>query len=397
MEEVAHDRMVESMWRPKIGSAAISFVFLATLVLGTKCTRAPHAPRFPQSSSDGPPTSSYLNPDSLQTSGIARGSDGQTGGQSEPAIWVTTERKNLYGYGHISWPDTNASKMVDVQLLQVQGLYFEALVGSVAVEIMISDAIGQLDDEQLLRLGLTEDQTKVLKRLFPPVFDPPGNWDADAEPELIVTIDGGPGGTFYRLFRDMMRPPTFTPPGDTLLYSPTDLRVERLVKVEHAYMWFFEVRLNGSRFFDQVNFGIDPPTRTVHQIPLETLAAMGATPGDIDTERHWRESPELIARRQRKADRQLRLEAESRRRHEREEARRDLLRRAIISTHGEGVMSRLKGNETWIGMTTNMAEYAFGKPTEINRTVTSSSTHEQWVYPARYLYFDDGVLTAWQD
>lgn len=39
-----------------------------------------------------------------------------------------------------------------------------------------------------------------------------------------------------------------------------------------------------------------------------------------------------------------------------------------------------------------------GKPYDINRTVSSYGTHEQWCYKGGvYLYFDNGVLTSWQD
>lgn len=48
-------------------------------------------------------------------------------------------------------------------------------------------------------------------------------------------------------------------------------------------------------------------------------------------------------------------------------------------------------------MTTSMAALSIGSPERINRTVTGYGTKEQWVYGSRYLYFDNGVLTAYQD
>lgn len=56
-----------------------------------------------------------------------------------------------------------------------------------------------------------------------------------------------------------------------------------------------------------------------------------------------------------------------------------------------------------IGMTQPAVIKAIGRPTVINRTVTSDHVSEQWVYRASqirrvvYLYFEDGALTAWQD
>jgi hypothetical protein len=40
---------------------------------------------------------------------------------------------------------------------------------------------------------------------------------------------------------------------------------------------------------------------------------------------------------------------------------------------------------------------SWGKPRSVNRTVTASGVHEQWVYRGGYLYFEDGVLTAIQN
>jgi amino acid transporter len=55
----------------------------------------------------------------------------------------------------------------------------------------------------------------------------------------------------------------------------------------------------------------------------------------------------------------------------------------------------------WIGMTKDQATESWGKPHEINRTVYSSGVHEQWVMfdsiYTPYLYFENGILTSWQD
>jgi hypothetical protein len=57
-----------------------------------------------------------------------------------------------------------------------------------------------------------------------------------------------------------------------------------------------------------------------------------------------------------------------------------------------------------LGMTTELARASWGQPTDINRSVGSWGVHEQWVYrPAlssgssTYLYFENGILTSWQD
>jgi hypothetical protein len=50
-----------------------------------------------------------------------------------------------------------------------------------------------------------------------------------------------------------------------------------------------------------------------------------------------------------------------------------------------------------LGMTQEMVLAGWGRPNDINRSVGAWGVHEQWVYPANYLYFEDGVLTSWQD
>lgn len=49
-----------------------------------------------------------------------------------------------------------------------------------------------------------------------------------------------------------------------------------------------------------------------------------------------------------------------------------------------------------IGMTTEMCELSWGKPKDINQTITEGKNTEQWVYSDNYLYFDNGILSAMQ-
>lgn len=50
-----------------------------------------------------------------------------------------------------------------------------------------------------------------------------------------------------------------------------------------------------------------------------------------------------------------------------------------------------------IGMTKNMVIECMGHPDDINKTIGSWGTHEQWVYRNKYLYFENGKLTSWQE
>lgn len=50
-----------------------------------------------------------------------------------------------------------------------------------------------------------------------------------------------------------------------------------------------------------------------------------------------------------------------------------------------------------IGMTKAMCKEAWGSPDDINKTIGSWGTHEQWVYGNSYLYFEGDRLTAIQN
>lgn len=71
----------------------------------------------------------------------------------------------------------------------------------------------------------------------------------------------------------------------------------------------------------------------------------------------------------------------------------------LTKKYGFEIASRIKQKQIWIGMTDDMAKESIGKPTSVNRTVSVWGVQEQWIYRGRhlYLYFDDGVLTSYQD
>ncbi len=70
----------------------------------------------------------------------------------------------------------------------------------------------------------------------------------------------------------------------------------------------------------------------------------------------------------------------------------------MIEKYGAEIGRKIAGYQIWLGMTSEMARDSRGRPEDINRTVTASGVHEQWIYGEhRYLYFDNGILTSWQD
>lgn len=66
--------------------------------------------------------------------------------------------------------------------------------------------------------------------------------------------------------------------------------------------------------------------------------------------------------------------------------------------YGEDNAFRIISKRYWIGMTAGMAIESLGQPKDINKTVNRINVHEQWIYENDiYLYFDNGVLTSFQN
>ncbi|MBC7846998.1 MAG: hypothetical protein H7Y10_10940 [Flavobacterium sp.] len=68
-----------------------------------------------------------------------------------------------------------------------------------------------------------------------------------------------------------------------------------------------------------------------------------------------------------------------------------------IKKYGKTLYAKLKKGMFWIGMTDDMAIISLGNPKDINRTVGKWGVHEQWVYDGDYYYFENGILTSYQD
>lgn len=74
-----------------------------------------------------------------------------------------------------------------------------------------------------------------------------------------------------------------------------------------------------------------------------------------------------------------------------------LRKAAMIKKYGQSIGMLIASGHFKIGMTKTMITDAIGEPDDINRTVTARSITEQWIYGQRYLYFTNGILTAFQD
>lgn len=69
----------------------------------------------------------------------------------------------------------------------------------------------------------------------------------------------------------------------------------------------------------------------------------------------------------------------------------------ILEKYGESIANKIFNHRIWIGMTKDMAKLSIGTPIDINRSTGSWGISEQWIYKNKYLYFENGELTSWQD
>ena len=77
-------------------------------------------------------------------------------------------------------------------------------------------------------------------------------------------------------------------------------------------------------------------------------------------------------------------------------------KRNLIKLYGVRYGTDIFNGTIRMGMTKKMVKEVLGEPSDINRTVTTHSTSEQWVYDkegskTEYYYFDNGRLSSWQD
>lgn len=64
----------------------------------------------------------------------------------------------------------------------------------------------------------------------------------------------------------------------------------------------------------------------------------------------------------------------------------------------ESTCKAVSNGKIQMGMSKAQVKASWGSPNDINTTVIEGvGSSEQWVYGTHYLYFDNGVLTSWQD
>lgn len=67
----------------------------------------------------------------------------------------------------------------------------------------------------------------------------------------------------------------------------------------------------------------------------------------------------------------------------------------LENKYGTDMASRLIDGKIWKGMTGEMVRDSWGKPSKINRVISSNTIKEEWIYRSTWLYIEDDVLMTW--
>lgn len=114
------------------------------------------------------------------------------------------------------------------------------------------------------------------------------------------------------------------------------------------------------------------------------------------TEREQREANRAAKERQLQ-EQQARQVDKERQRQKAREAEENAKRARLSQKYSKEIVELIMSGKVRIGMTSDQAVEAWGKPEDINRTITRHATTEQWVYDiGRYLYFENGTLVSIQ-
>lgn len=71
---------------------------------------------------------------------------------------------------------------------------------------------------------------------------------------------------------------------------------------------------------------------------------------------------------------------------------------ALTKKYGSSAATRVLEGKIWIGMTEQMLLESWGRPDDINTTVTRYGTSKQFVYGlGRYVYVKNGIVDSWQN
>jgi hypothetical protein len=129
-------------------------------------------------------------------------------------------------------------------------------------------------------------------------------------------------------------------------------------------------------------------------VPDWMFAALLETADKNDWHRKFEEQKEQARQQSEARLRQLEVDIQTK------EQERQNRRELYVKEHPE-VSQRIKDavlkGSIILGMSSDAARAAWGEPKRVNRTVNARGVSEQWVYGDTYVYFDDNILTSWQD
>ena len=114
-------------------------------------------------------------------------------------------------------------------------------------------------------------------------------------------------------------------------------------------------------------------------------------------EQEKKEREEIIRQEQQQLERDEKYAQDQAERVEREAQEQAEKKAMLESKFGKTIAQKILDGYIWLGMTTEIARLSWGEPNDINKSVGSWGVHEQWVYNCQYLYFENGILTSWQD
>lgn len=103
----------------------------------------------------------------------------------------------------------------------------------------------------------------------------------------------------------------------------------------------------------------------------------------------------LIAKNTLKDEEQKKLNAK--RQAEQTAVQKERRKKDLINIYGTEIATKILAGKIWLGMTSEMTKESWGSPDKNNRTVGTWGVHEQWIYGDTYVYFENGILTSWQD
>ena len=104
----------------------------------------------------------------------------------------------------------------------------------------------------------------------------------------------------------------------------------------------------------------------------------------------------IAAKKKKEADQAQAEEAQAKAKERQEKEQQRI--QSLVDKYDQCNVNLARQGKVKIGWNKELCKEAWGEPRSVNKTTTTYGVHEQWVYStSRYLYFDDGVLTAIQE